>query len=169
MIHIIYIYIYYYNHYDVLYLFLCSSIIPLTCPLHLSGWLAARSARLFLDKSYRYNLLSILGEDPPTDIDMESMNTARRKALAKQSEGVAFDVSKDGVEVCEGLDEKDGNNVSDLNSPGKLYSSSPSEQMEVEQRESAQVSESCRADASLVEGTEGEDNKKDRTKELTES
>ena len=100
----------------------CSSgIVPLTCPLHLSGWLAAKSARLFLDKSYRYNFLSLLGEDPPTDISLESMNTARRKALQAKQEaqqegggdvGVATSAGEvNNSEALPPRGEKDGESV----------------------------------------------------------
>ena len=109
-------------HFLQLSLSCCSSgIVPLTCPLHLSGWLAAKSARLFLDKSYRYNFLSLLGEDPPNDISLESMNTARRKALQAKQEAqqeggrdVGMATSDGKVNNSEALPprgEKDGESV----------------------------------------------------------
>jgi len=63
--------------------------VAVTCPLHLSGWLAARSVRLFLDKSHRYIFLSMLAKDPSLvseDICLEAMNSAKRKALQNEQE-----------------------------------------------------------------------------------
>lgn len=41
----------------------CSS--AFSYPLSLSGWVAAKSVRLYVDRKYRYHFLAVMGHDPP--------------------------------------------------------------------------------------------------------
>ena len=80
--------------------------VAVTCPLHLSGWLAARSVRLFLDKSHRYIFLSMLAQDPSSiseDICLDTMNSTRRKALQNEQE-VGEDVTTTADDLDEGAE-----------------------------------------------------------------
>ena len=71
--------------------------IPISCPIHLSGWLAAKSARLFLDKNYRYHFLSMLGHDPPTNQCLDTIN-ASRSGRDQEEEEECGDERKEGVD-----------------------------------------------------------------------
>ena len=55
----------------------------LSCPLYLSGWVAAKSVRLYVDKNYRYHYLSMLGYDPPENL---SLDTASAKTKSGASD-----------------------------------------------------------------------------------
>ena len=52
--------------------------ITLSCPIYLSGWVAAKSVRLYVDKNYRYHYLSILGHDPPENQSLETISGKMR-------------------------------------------------------------------------------------------
>ena len=52
--------------------------IALNCPIYLSGWVAAKSVRLYVDKNYRYHYLSILGHDPPANQSLETISGKMR-------------------------------------------------------------------------------------------
>ena len=51
----------------------------LSCSLHLSGWVAAKSVRLYVDKNYRYHYLAMLGHDLPENLSLETMSGRKRK------------------------------------------------------------------------------------------
>ena len=55
-----------------------SCSITLNCPIYLSGWVAAKSVRLYVDKNYRYHYLSILGHDPPENQSLETISGKMR-------------------------------------------------------------------------------------------
>ena len=61
------------------YYYACSFCsITLKCPIYLSGWVAAKSVRLYVDKNYRYHFLSILGHDPPPNQSLETISGKMR-------------------------------------------------------------------------------------------
>ncbi len=44
-----------------------------SCPLVLSGWVAAKSVRLYVDKKYRYHFLAVMGHEPPVNQSLETV------------------------------------------------------------------------------------------------
>ena len=46
--------------------------------MSLSGWRAAKSVRLFVDKIYRYHFLSMLGEEPQENQSLQCVGGASR-------------------------------------------------------------------------------------------
>ena len=58
---------------------LCILRYVLTCPISLSGWLAAKSARLFVDKNSRYHFLYMLGHEPPENQSLVNVTAAARR------------------------------------------------------------------------------------------
>ena len=59
----------------------------LTCPMNLSGWRAAKSVRLFVDKIYRYHFLSMLGEEPQENQSLQCVGGALRKGEDEEDSG----------------------------------------------------------------------------------
>ena len=51
-------------------LFLQYVIFEVQCPIYLSGWIAAKSVRLFVAHPERYHYLVILGEMPPEELSL---------------------------------------------------------------------------------------------------
>ena len=49
--------------------------------MSLSGWRAGKSARLFVDKIYRYHFLSILGEEPQENQSLECVTAASKEGM----------------------------------------------------------------------------------------
>ena len=54
--------------------------------MHLSGWVAAKSVRLYVDKNYRYHYLVMLGYDPPENQSLETISRKRRKEQQLQGD-----------------------------------------------------------------------------------
>ena len=48
--------------------------VPLKSPIHLSGWVAAKSVRLFVAHQERYHFLAMLGVDPPEKQNLETIS-----------------------------------------------------------------------------------------------
>lgn len=71
----------------------------LSCPLHLSGWVAAKSVRLYVDKNYRYHYLAMLGHDLPENLSLETMSGRKRK---KQDLKGDWEAEEEEEEVEEG-------------------------------------------------------------------
>ncbi len=96
-----------------MYVLSCSSEQELTisCPIYLSGWLAAKSVRLFLDKNYRYHFLSMLGHDPPTNQCLDTVNSSRRRGNREEDGGVVSNAGGDEVDMEDGGEEGIGGGV----------------------------------------------------------
>ena len=90
-------------HYVRVHHFRCSSELSISCPIHLSGWLAPKSVRLFLDKNYRYHFLSMLGHDPPTN---QCLDTVRGRGTGEEGGGVSL--TGDDVDMRDGGGEEEG-------------------------------------------------------------
>ena len=43
-------------------------------PIYLSGWMARKSVRLYVDKKYRCHYLAMLGHEPPTNMSLASVS-----------------------------------------------------------------------------------------------
>lgn len=43
-------------------------------PIYLSGWVARKSVRLYVDKKYRCHYLAMLGHEPPQDMSLASVS-----------------------------------------------------------------------------------------------
>ena len=54
--------------------------------MHLSGWVAAKSVRLYVDKNYRYHYLAMLGYDPPENQSLETVSRKKRKEQQPQGD-----------------------------------------------------------------------------------
>ena len=63
--------------------------IPLQFPIHLSTWIAAKSVRLFVTHPDRYHYLAILGETPPENLSLATINKTQEKDLDEEMEEVA--------------------------------------------------------------------------------
>ena len=50
---------------------------PLKSPIHLSGWVAAKSVRLFVAHQERYHFLAMLGVVPPEKQNLETISGRR--------------------------------------------------------------------------------------------
>ena len=46
-------------------------------PIYLSGWMAHKSVRLYVDKKYRCHYLAMLGHDPPHNLSLASISGRR--------------------------------------------------------------------------------------------
>ena len=46
-------------------------------PIYLSGWMARKSVRLYVDKKYRCHYLAMLGHDPPHNMSLASVSGRR--------------------------------------------------------------------------------------------
>ena len=46
-------------------------------PIYLSGWMARKSVRLYVDKKYRCHYLAMLGHDPPHNMSLTSVSGRR--------------------------------------------------------------------------------------------
>ena len=46
-------------------------------PIYLSGWMARKSVRLYVDKNYRCHYLAMLGHDPPHNLSLASISGQR--------------------------------------------------------------------------------------------
>ena len=68
----------------------------LSCPIYLSGWVAAKSVRLYVDKNYRYHYLSILGYDPPENQCLETISAGTK--TKEMDEEQDFDSGKGGAQ-----------------------------------------------------------------------
>ena len=86
-----------------------SSEIWISCPLFLSGWLAAKSVRLYLDRNYRYHFLSMLGHDPPTNQCLDTIGPKTRSNNSEENGeedgGVASEAVEEGEHGTEGKEE----------------------------------------------------------------
>ena len=82
------------------------SSFTLSCPIHLSGWVAAKSVRLYVDKNYRYHYLSILGYDPPENQNLETVSARMRRGeddedFSSDNEAVGEEIqSKEWCNFC---------------------------------------------------------------------
>ena len=50
---------------------------PYNHPIYLSGWVARKSVRLYVDKKYRCHYLAMLGHEPPQTMSLASISGRR--------------------------------------------------------------------------------------------
>ena len=48
-------------------------------PIYLSGWVARKSVRLYVDKKYRCHYLAMLGHEPPLTMSLASVSAGTRE------------------------------------------------------------------------------------------
>ena len=62
--------------------------------MYLSGWVAAQSVRLYVDKNYRYHYLSMLGYEPPENQSLKTINARMRRGEDSDERDYSSDEDK---------------------------------------------------------------------------
>ena len=78
--------------------------IPLQFPIHLSTWIAAKSVRLFVTHPDRYHYLAILGETPPENLSLATINKTQAKDIDEDIDEEMEEVA--GLEGDEKIEDK---------------------------------------------------------------
>ncbi len=71
--------------------------IPLKCPILLSGWIGPKSVRLFVPMAERCHFLSMLGEDPPDKLSLDTIGHPKKKKKPQDDSELYSDTSDDEV------------------------------------------------------------------------
>ena len=90
--------------------------IPLQFPIHLSTWIAAKSVRLFVTHPDRYHYLAVLGETPPENLSLATINKTQEKDLDEEEMEEVAGLEGDGkiedkMEVTVEKDDKELDNT----------------------------------------------------------
>lgn len=70
-------------------------------PIYLSGWIARKSVRLYVDKKYRCHYLAMLGHEPPQNMSLASVSgrkeeTSDLEEWKREEEGEGGKVDEEG-------------------------------------------------------------------------
>ncbi|CAI7989852.1 RNA cytosine C(5)-methyltransferase NSUN2 [Geodia barretti] len=76
-------------------------------PIYLSGWVARKSVRLYVDKKYRCHYLAMLGHEPPQTMCLASVS-GRRDCDSEEGRGGEGGGGKEEGDVESGVEEKKG-------------------------------------------------------------